>query len=91
MNFRSHVLFALSALAVTACMSGFDTEPLVEFSTEVNVQGDSPQTITRQLRRRRLPASRSASAISTCACRSTPGTGTPNSPTPTCATACIAR
>ena len=29
---------------------GFDTEPLVEFSTEVNIQGDSPQTITRQLR-----------------------------------------
>lgn len=31
-------------------MSGLETEPLVEYSTEINVQGAKPQTLTRQLR-----------------------------------------
>jgi CHAT domain-containing protein/tetratricopeptide (TPR) repeat protein len=31
-------------------MGGLETEPLVEYSTEINVQGTNPQTLTRQLR-----------------------------------------
>jgi len=37
-------------LGVGGCSGGFETEPLVEFSTEVNVQGDAPQSLVRQLR-----------------------------------------
>lgn len=37
-------------LFLAGCMGGFEPEPLVEYSTEVNVQGTSPQTLTRQLR-----------------------------------------
>jgi CHAT domain-containing protein len=31
-------------------MGGFDTEPLVEYSTEIKVEGNKPHTVTRQLR-----------------------------------------
>ena len=37
-------------LSVSGCTGGFETEPLVEFSTELNVQGSKPQALTRQLR-----------------------------------------
>jgi CHAT domain-containing protein/tetratricopeptide (TPR) repeat protein len=37
-------------ICLSACSGGFETEPLVEFSTEVNVQGDAPQSLIRQLR-----------------------------------------
>src|SRR5688500_9780780 len=40
---------SLAALAALAACSRFDTEPLVEFSTEVVVQGDKPNSISRQL------------------------------------------
>ncbi|HEV7608116.1 MAG TPA: CHAT domain-containing tetratricopeptide repeat protein [Steroidobacteraceae bacterium] len=32
------------------CSGGLETEPLVEFSTELNVQGSKPQSLVRQLR-----------------------------------------
>ena len=38
------------AICLSACNGGFETEPLVEFSTEINVQGDAPQSVIRQLR-----------------------------------------
>jgi CHAT domain-containing protein/tetratricopeptide (TPR) repeat protein len=31
-------------------MGGFDSEPLVEYSTEINIEGNRPQSVTRQLR-----------------------------------------
>ena len=37
-------------LCLSACSGGFETEPLVEFSTELNVQGTKPQSLTRHLR-----------------------------------------
>lgn len=37
-------------LFLSACTGTFETEPLVEYSTDINVQGDAPQTFTRQLR-----------------------------------------
>ncbi len=37
-------------LGLSACSGGFETEPLVEFSTELNVQGTRPQSLIRQLR-----------------------------------------
>ncbi len=44
------VLVALALLAaLTACSRGFDTEPLVEFSTEVVVQGTKPHAVSRHL------------------------------------------
>jgi len=52
-NLRDRFFQTLSVgwvLCLLGCVGGFDAEPLVEFSTEVNIQGDSPQTITRQLR-----------------------------------------
>ena len=36
--------------ALLACSGRFETEPLVEFSTEVVVQGETPQSLARQLR-----------------------------------------
>jgi len=38
------------ALWLSACSGGFQTEPLVEYSTELIVQGTSPQSLVRQLR-----------------------------------------
>jgi hypothetical protein len=38
------------ALCLSACSGGFQTEPLVEYSTELIVQGTSPQSLVRQLR-----------------------------------------
>jgi CHAT domain-containing protein/tetratricopeptide (TPR) repeat protein len=40
---------SLAALAALSACSRFDTEPLVEYSTEVVVQGDKPSSISRQL------------------------------------------
>ncbi|MEJ0085882.1 MAG: CHAT domain-containing protein [Pseudomonadota bacterium] len=37
-------------LCLSGCTSGFDTEPLVEYSTELNIEGNKPQVVTRQLR-----------------------------------------
>jgi CHAT domain-containing protein len=44
------VLCAFSVLSVSACTGGFETEPLVEYSTELNIQGSKPQALSRQLR-----------------------------------------
>ncbi len=44
-------LAALVALvALAGCTGGMPNDPLVEYSTEVNVQGAKPHTLTRQLR-----------------------------------------
>src|SRR6187399_3528195 len=37
-------------LCLSACSGGFQTEPLVEYSTELIVQGTFPQSLIRQLR-----------------------------------------
>jgi hypothetical protein len=37
-------------LALAACSGGFQTEPLVEYSTELIIRGASPQSLVRQLR-----------------------------------------
>jgi tetratricopeptide (TPR) repeat protein len=37
-------------LCLSACSGGFDTEPLVEYSTELNIQGSKPLSVARQLR-----------------------------------------
>jgi CHAT domain-containing protein/tetratricopeptide (TPR) repeat protein len=37
-------------LGLSACSGRFETEPLVEFSTELIVQGTKPQSLVRQLR-----------------------------------------
>jgi len=34
----------------SACSGGFQAEPLVEYSTELTIQGASPQSLVRQLR-----------------------------------------
>ena len=36
-------------LCVAGCSGGFRAEPLVEYSTELNIQGTSPQSLLRQL------------------------------------------
>lgn len=47
----ANYLFAsFAAIFLLACSGGFETEPLVEYSTEIGVQGDKPQVVTRQLR-----------------------------------------
>ncbi|MBC8027328.1 MAG: CHAT domain-containing protein [Steroidobacteraceae bacterium] len=44
------MLVALAPLvALTACSRGFDSEPLVEFSTEIVVQGSKPHSVSRHL------------------------------------------
>ena len=35
---------------LSGCGGGLESEPLVEYSTEINVQGSRPQTLSRQLR-----------------------------------------
>jgi len=37
-------------VGLSACSGGFQTEPLVEYSTELTIQGASPQSLVRQLR-----------------------------------------
>ncbi len=37
-------------VCLSACSGGFETEPLVEYSTELNIQGARPQSLVRQLR-----------------------------------------
>ncbi len=45
-------VFCVGWLAgLSGCSQGLDTEPLVEYSTEINVQGAAPQSVTRQLRK----------------------------------------
>jgi CHAT domain-containing protein/tetratricopeptide (TPR) repeat protein len=45
-----HAIYAVLVLCVSACSGRFETEPLVEFSTEVKIQGSKPQSLSRQLR-----------------------------------------
>jgi CHAT domain-containing protein len=40
----------VSVLGLAACSGSFETEPLVEYSTELIVQGDKPQSLSRRLR-----------------------------------------
>jgi CHAT domain-containing protein/tetratricopeptide (TPR) repeat protein len=47
---RSLVICAAWLIALSGCTTGLETEPLVEYSTEINVQGTHPQGLTRQLR-----------------------------------------
>lgn len=47
---RSRLFGAALALCLSGCMGGLETEPLVEYSTEINVQGAKSQVLTRQLR-----------------------------------------
>jgi CHAT domain-containing protein/tetratricopeptide (TPR) repeat protein len=47
---RSRFFGAAWLLFLSGCMGGFEAEPLVEYSTEINVQGTRPQTLVRQLR-----------------------------------------
>jgi len=42
--------FTAWVLCLSGCTGGFDTEPLVEYSTELNIEGTKPQSVTRQLR-----------------------------------------
>ena len=46
---RSRFFGAVWLVFLSGCMNGLETEPLVEYSTEINVQGARPQTLTRQL------------------------------------------
>src|SRR4051812_13301130 len=48
-RFKNFLLVAWT-LTLGACSGQFDTEPLVEYSTELSVQGDAPQHLARQLR-----------------------------------------
>src|SRR5690348_2383604 len=48
-RWRSIAIAGTGAL-LASCAGTFETEPLVEYSTDINVQGDAPQTFTRQLR-----------------------------------------
>jgi CHAT domain-containing protein/tetratricopeptide (TPR) repeat protein len=43
-------LWAIGASLLSACSGGFEPEPLVEYSTEVRVDGAKPVSISRQLR-----------------------------------------
>jgi CHAT domain-containing protein/tetratricopeptide (TPR) repeat protein len=46
---RTRWFGAACLVFLSGCMGGFESEPLVEYSTEINVQGDQPQALTRQL------------------------------------------
>jgi len=39
----------VGVICLSGCYGGFQTEPLVEYSTELNIQGTSPQSLVRQL------------------------------------------
>lgn len=43
------LLVCAAVLLLCACSDGLETEPLVEFSTEIKVQGDAPHSLVRQL------------------------------------------
>jgi tetratricopeptide (TPR) repeat protein len=47
---RPGLLAAAWLILLSGCMGGLESEPLVEYSTEINVQGTKPQTLKRQLR-----------------------------------------
>lgn len=38
------------AFVLSSCSGGYESNPLVEFSTEINLEGDAPGIISRQLR-----------------------------------------
>ena len=44
------VIGAVWLILLSGCGGGLESEPLVEYSTEINVQGSQPQALTRQLR-----------------------------------------
>ncbi len=46
----NYLLACVAAFVLVACGGVFETEPLVEYSTEIGIQGDKPQIVTRQLR-----------------------------------------
>jgi CHAT domain-containing protein/tetratricopeptide (TPR) repeat protein len=51
--FRARILQVLIigwALGLSGCSREFEADPLVEFSTEINLDGESPETVSRQLR-----------------------------------------
>src|SRR5262245_16768849 len=50
MRLSNYICALGAAAALTACIGGFETDPLVEFSTEIVVQGEKPQVVARQLR-----------------------------------------
>ena len=47
---RYAVIGAVWIVLLSGCGGGLESEPLVEYSTEINVQGSRPQTLSRQLR-----------------------------------------
>src|SRR5688572_4245624 len=47
---RPGLIGAAWLILLSGCMGGLESEPLVEYSTEINVQGTKPQTLKRQLR-----------------------------------------
>ncbi len=47
---RRPALWGAAWLVLSGCMGGLETEPLVEYSTDINVHGTRPQMLTRQLR-----------------------------------------
>jgi CHAT domain-containing protein/tetratricopeptide (TPR) repeat protein len=49
-SFGARLAMFACALVLASCSGRFETEPLVEFSTEINVQGDTPQALVRPLR-----------------------------------------
>lgn len=52
-NLRSGLLRIVACgwlIGLAACTDVFETDPLVEFSTEIKVQGTTPQTLVRPLR-----------------------------------------
>jgi CHAT domain-containing protein/tetratricopeptide (TPR) repeat protein len=46
----NYVGTAVAAVALAACVGGLETDPLVEYSTEIVVQGEKPPVVARQLR-----------------------------------------
>src|ERR1044071_2981716 len=44
-----HLFLAASMLCLGACTGSFETDPLVEYSTELVITGNRPHTLTRHL------------------------------------------
>jgi CHAT domain-containing protein/tetratricopeptide (TPR) repeat protein len=52
-NVRARILQLFASgwvFCLSGCTGGFETDPLVEYSTEINLDGDTPETVSRQLR-----------------------------------------
>lgn len=49
MSFHKSIAGLVALVALAACSGGFDSEPLVEYSTEVVVQGDKAHSVSRHL------------------------------------------